>query len=98
MFIRIVKLTFHEDKVEEFVNYFEEIKSVVRNQPGCTFLELYQDKHIKNIFFTYSYWDTEQDLDTYRHSSTFKEVWPFVKTLFSEKAEAWSVDRLVTVK
>ncbi|MEC4113815.1 putative quinol monooxygenase [Myroides pelagicus] len=97
MFIRIVKLTFKEEHVEEFVQYFEEIKHVVRSQPGCSFLELYQDKTQSNVFFTYSYWENEQDLDIYRYSDTFKEVWPYVKSMFAERAQAWSVDRLLTV-
>jgi hypothetical protein len=31
------------------------------------FLELYQDKNNKSIFFTYSYWETENDLENYRN-------------------------------
>ncbi|MHC5202278.1 putative quinol monooxygenase [Myroides sp. LJL119] len=98
MFVRIVKLTFKQDKVEDFITYFNEIKSVVRQQPGCSFLELYQDKDRNNVFFTYSYWDTQVSLDAYRDSQTFSQIWPYVKQMFSEKAQAWSVDKLVTLQ
>ena len=97
MFIRIVKLSFQEDKVTEFLEYFETIKSRIRHFPGCEFLELYRDKNQANIFFTYSYWNDVQDLENYKNSETFEEVWPFVKTLFKDKAEAWSVDKLTTL-
>ncbi|MDR0228882.1 MAG: antibiotic biosynthesis monooxygenase [Flavobacteriaceae bacterium] len=98
MFIRIVKLTFEEDKIEDFKTYFSSIKDKIRNFPGCTFLEVYQDKHNPAIFFTYSYWEKEANLDDYRDSELFKEVWPYVKTLFSQRAEAWSVDKYITLK
>ncbi|MHC5309961.1 putative quinol monooxygenase [Myroides sp. LJL116] len=97
MFVRIVKLSFKQDQVENFLTYFEKIKHIVRNQPGCSFLELYQDKSDPSVFFTYSYWQDPQDLDNYRYSATFKEIWPYVKTMFKEDAMAWSVDKRVTL-
>lgn len=94
MFVRIVKLSFQEDRVSDFIAYFDTIKDRIRNFPGCLFLELYQDKKDPTIFFTYSYWEKEEDLELYKDSETFAEIWPFVKTLFRVKAEAWSVDKL----
>jgi heme-degrading monooxygenase HmoA len=97
MFIRIVKMRFHEDKIEAFLNNFEEVKHHIRNFEGNRFLELYQDKNDKRIFFTYSYWENEEALENYRKSDLFEGVWSYTKTLFSDKPEAWSVDRLVTL-
>lgn len=98
MFIRIVKLRFHEDKIEAFLNNFEEVKQQIRNFEGNRFLELYQDKNDKRIFFTYSYWENEEALEKYRKSILFQGVWSYTKTLFSDKPEAWSVDRLATLE
>lgn len=92
MFIRIVKMEFQIDKVEAFLQNFEEVKERIRNFPGCCHLELYRDKNNSNIFFTYSKWEDESDLENYRNSSLFKEVWGVTKPMFSKKAEAWSVD------
>ena len=97
MFIRIVKMRFQEDKIEAFLNNFEEVKHHIRNFEGNRFLELYQDKNDKRIFFTYSYWENEEALEKYRKSALFDGVWTYTKTLFSDKPEAWSVDRLVTL-
>ena len=97
MFIRIVKMRFQEDKIEAFLNNFEEVKHHIRNFEGNRFLELYQDKNDKRIFFTYSYWENEEALENYRKSALFDDVWTYTKTLFSDKPEAWSVDRLVTL-
>ncbi|CAM1356752.1 MULTISPECIES: putative quinol monooxygenase [Tenacibaculum] len=94
MFVRIVKMSFQPEKIEEFLNNFNSKKEFIRNSPGCRLLELYRDKTNPNIFFTYSYWDTEQDLENYRNSELFKGVWSQTKVLFNDKPLAWSVDKV----
>ena len=98
MFVRIVKMVFLEDKVGGFLLNFNNVKEQIRNVPGCRFLELYRDKENPQVFFTYSYWESEEDLEKYRESALFTEVWAFTKQLFDRKAEAWSVDKLVTLE
>lgn len=97
MFVRIVKMRFQEDKIEAFLVNFNEVKEKIRNFEGNQFLELYQDKSDPRIFFTYSYWETEENLEKYRNSTLFKEVWSYTKALFSDKPEAWSVEKLVSL-
>ena len=97
MLVRIVKLSFEPSKIEEFLSNFEANKHKIRNFEGCCFLELYRDQNTTNVFFTYSYWASETDLNTYRHSELFKEVWATTKPLFNAKPEAWSVDKLASL-
>ena len=97
MFVRIVKMRFQDDKIAVFLEKFDTIKEKIRAFEGNQFLELYQDKNDPRIFFTYSYWNSEEDLEKYRHSELFKEVWAFTKAFFSDKPEAWSVDKLVSL-
>jgi len=98
MFVRIVKMSFREENIPAFLDNFEIMKDKIRNAPGNRFLELYQDRNDKQIFFTYSYWETEQDLENYRQSELFYDVWAFTKKLFNGKPEAWSVDKLVSLQ
>lgn len=98
MLVRIVKLSFHEDKIPAFLDNFELMKEKIRNAPGNRFLELYQDKNNKSIFFTYSYWETEEDLENYRKSELFNDIWTYTKQFFNDKPEAWSVDKLASLK
>jgi (4S)-4-hydroxy-5-phosphonooxypentane-2,3-dione isomerase len=98
MIVRIVKMTFDPAKVSEFLTVFNESKTFIRNRKGCTHLELLNDIHAKNIFFTYSYWDSETDLNNYRNSNLFENVWAKTKPLFIAKAEAWSVEQFSIVK
>ncbi len=97
MFVRIVKMSFHEEKISKFLENFEFIKEKIRNVPGNRLLELYQDKNDQTIFFTYSYWETEQDLENYRNSELFFEIWTDTKKLFNNKPEAWSMEKLVSL-
>lgn len=97
MFVRIVKMRFQEDKIDIFLEKFNAIKENIRHFEGNQFLELYQDKNDNRIFFTYSYWNTEEDLENYRKSDLFNEVWTFTKALFSDKPEAWSVNKIVSL-
>jgi len=98
MFTRIVKMEFEKENIPAFLSNFEEVKESIRNFPGCTFLELYSDKNDETIFFTYSRWNEETDLENYRTSELFKSVWSVTKPMFKEKAEAWSVDTLHSLK
>lgn len=94
MFVRIVKMSFHPEKIEEFLTLFNQKKENIRNSNGCRLLELYRDKTQDNVFFTYSYWEAEQDLENYRNSELFKSVWAQTKVLFNDKPAAWSVDKV----
>jgi heme-degrading monooxygenase HmoA len=98
MFVRIVKMSFHTENIPAFLENFELMKEKIRNAPGNRLLELYQDKQNQEVFFTYSYWETEADLENYRNSELFNGVWQFTKKLFNAKPEAWSVDKLVSLK
>lgn len=91
-------MSFHAEHVDAFLENFEQVKNKIRSSDGNRLLELYRDKNNPEIFFTYSYWESEQDLENYRHSELFNEVWTFTKKLFNDKPEAWSVDSLVSLK
>ena len=92
MFIRIVKMSFENDKIDFFLKNFNSNKEKIRNFEGCNSLKLLRDKNNPNIFFTYSYWQSEKDLEAYKNSELFKSVWGKTKILFNNKPEAWSVD------
>ncbi len=94
MFIRVVKLSFAPEHIATFLAIFEQNKTFIRKSPGCRLLELNRDKNNTDLFFTYSYWEKEQDLENYRQSKLFKTVWASTKILFNKKPEAWSVDKL----
>lgn len=98
MIIRIVKMTFKKTCIAEFQALFDKHKNDIANQPGCNKLSLLQDINNPCIFMTYSWWDSESDLNNYRYSDTFGIVWPATKKLFAEKPEAWSVSEQVKVK
>lgn len=98
MLVRIVKMGFKPEKINEFLANFEANKHHIKAFNGCELLELYQDKQQPHVFFTYSYWKSESDLEQYRHSPLFKTIWANTKPLFNIKPEAWSVNKLHCLK
>ena len=90
-------MIFREEEVDSFKTLFEERKSLIRNFEGCTHLELWQDKTHPNIFFTYSWWDTELHLASYRNSHFFDDTWSLTKQKFAGKPEAWSVEQVFSL-
>ncbi len=95
MLTRIVKMSFHKENIPAFLAHFELMKTKIRSANGNQFLVLYQDKNNEEVFFTYSHWETEQDLENYRNSELFDGVWAFTKKLFNAKPEAWSLNTMV---
>ncbi|HXS35146.1 MAG TPA: antibiotic biosynthesis monooxygenase family protein [Flavipsychrobacter sp.] len=91
MIKRIVQMTFREEEIDNFLNLFQKIKQRIKAFDGCHHLELWQDTYRKNVFFTYSIWESETHLDHYRFSEFFKETWVKTKVLFAENPHAWSV-------
>lgn len=92
MITRIVKLTLKEEFRSDFESIFIEKNKAIKNQPGCLGVKLVEDINTKGVFFTISEWNSEEDLNNYRYSDLFQEIWPKVKTMFAAKAEAWSTE------
>jgi len=95
MIIRIVRMHFREDSAEKFLTIFDKHKVAIRNVEGCTHLELLKDINHINVFTTLSHWEKPADLEAYRNSALFKEVWAQVKPLFSESAQAFSLKQFI---
>jgi (4S)-4-hydroxy-5-phosphonooxypentane-2,3-dione isomerase len=90
MINRIVRLSFEPEKVNDFLKVFDDSKLLIAGFPGCNGLSLLQDAHHNNVFYTYSLWSTEGDLENYRHSELFKTTWAATKALFNNKPMAFS--------
>lgn len=97
MLIRIVKMTFYTEEVENFLHLFNAVKDKIKGFEGCTHLELWRDKNEPNSFVTYSHWESEEALNGYRNSPLFEGVWAETKAKFSDKPIAFSAEQEVIV-
>lgn len=95
MIIRIVRMHFTEAGVEEFLEIFEANKVAIRNFSGCTHLQLLKDADDGNCYVTLSHWVDAQSLERYRKSELFGKVWGRVKSLFSERTQAFSLEKFI---
>lgn len=92
MMIRIVQLHFQDERIEEFLSFFDGIKEKVNGFPGCLGMKLLRDINNPSIIMTYSHWENNAALDNYRTSETFGQIWPKIKPWFAKKPQAWSVE------
>ncbi len=88
MIIRLVKLTFVPEFAEQFYHIYREKEPRIAGWPGCLGVKLLQDKQQPVVFFTWSVWESEQQLNDYRHSAFFQETWAVVKKEFAAPPEA----------
>jgi heme-degrading monooxygenase HmoA len=86
MIKRLVKMTFKENSCDQFESIFYSYRDKIAGAQGCQHLELWKDIDQPNVYFTYSIWEDVADLERYRHSDTFKVVWPLTKALFESPA------------
>ncbi len=93
--IRIVRLSFEEDKIPDFIDIFETSKNLIRSFEGCTHLELLKDHNHSNVFYTYSKWQSNDFLERYRESSLFKTTWQKTKLLFNAKPQAFTLEEFI---
>ncbi|WP_338870248.1 antibiotic biosynthesis monooxygenase family protein [Spirosoma sp. SC4-14] len=98
MLVRIVRMTFQEDKLGDFQAIFNNSKYLIRAFPGNQYLQLLSDPTQPNVRMTYSLWDSADALDAYRQSDLFRSTWAATKVLFAEKPIAFSAENLETVK
>lgn len=98
MLIRIVRMTFKKDEVDNFISLFESTKEKIRHFPGCQHLTLLRDYNEANIFSTFSIWESEEALNNYRNSALFGEVWKATKAKFSDKPIAFSNKEFIKVE
>ncbi|MFY0605961.1 MAG: antibiotic biosynthesis monooxygenase [Cyclobacteriaceae bacterium] len=92
MIRRIVRMSFQEDKVNDFLKVFNKAKHHIRQMPGCSYLSLHRDNHQSHIYYTLSHWDDQAFLDNYRESELFKSTWKATKQLFNDKPQAYSLE------
>lgn len=92
MLVRIVRMTFAPDTVDDFLARFDASAPQIRASPGCRHLELWRDADAAAVFTTYSLWDDPQALEAYRQSELFAETWAAVKPLFSDRPRAHSYE------
>ena len=90
MITRIVKLTIDPNRMDDFIDSFNQHKNEIKSFEGCNHLELLAKVNEDGIVFTYSKWNAESDLENYRASELFKGIWSYVKPMFIGKPEAWS--------
>lgn len=97
MLVRIVRMTFQEDKLPDFQAIFNQSKHLIRAFPGNHHLELLRDPSQPAVRMTYSLWESAEALEAYRQSDLFRTTWAATKVLFADRPVAFSGERLEVI-
>jgi heme oxygenase (mycobilin-producing) len=87
-------MTFDPAQTDAFLQVFAASKEKIRAFEGCEHLELLNDVKERNVYCTYSIWQSEEHLDKYRFSQLFKDVWARTRPLFIAKPQAFSLEKV----
>lgn len=93
MIVRIVRMYFMPDAVDEFLDVYGRTQAAILNMEGCSYLELLRDTNDPSVFVTISHWESPRALNEYRKSELFKKIWRRAKAHFSKPAEAFSLEK-----
>ncbi len=91
MILRIVRMSFSPDKIQDFIKIFNESKTAIEASEGCFNVKLYVDHEHSNVYYTKSKWISPEALEKYRQSDLFKSTWARTKVLFNDSAQAHSL-------
>jgi quinol monooxygenase YgiN len=92
MITRIVRMRFRPEAVDTFMSIWQESRQHIRARQGCLEANLYKDHGQDHVFYTLSRWASPADLEAYRKSELFGQVWPRTKALFASPPEAHSLE------
>ncbi len=95
MITRIVKMEIKENDVAQYMYHVKPFIEKILEFPGCKEVKIYRDINSETTFFSYSIWESEHDLNNYRHSEIFIETWQKIKPLFCSKPMAWSLEKKI---
>ena len=91
MLVRIVRMYFKPEHVDDFLKIFDANQKAIAGFPGCQSVELLRDEVNPSCYCTLSRWNDAASLEAYRKSELFGRVWKSVKPMFERKAEAVSL-------
>jgi quinol monooxygenase YgiN len=91
MIVRIVRMQFVPERIEDFKKTFNNAYTNIRNFDGCRFLSLYQDEKDATVFYTISKWEHPDQLEGYRNSDLFRQTWAITRSFFSGPPQAYSL-------
>ena len=91
MLIRLVRLPASEASLPRLRAVLAEVMPTVRQQRGCTHLELLADHDQPTVLYTLSHWNSDNDLQRYRQSEIFAQVWPRLKAELGDRPSAVSL-------
>ncbi|MDP6350350.1 MAG: antibiotic biosynthesis monooxygenase [Chloroflexota bacterium] len=93
MILRLVGLPVEPGQVAEMERAFAMARPRIAALPGCQQVSLLRTGEGEEPdFLTLSVWDGRDDLEEYRRSDLFREIWPAIRATLRDKPWAKTYD------
>ncbi len=87
-------MTLKEAHVDSFKKRIPIISIEVRRVSGCMHNDIFRDKNKDNVFYSYTIWNSEEDIEKYLNSQYYKEIWNDLWDYFKIEPQAWKIDNI----
>lgn len=87
-------MTVKEQYIDSFRKRVPVISNEVRRVSGCMHNDIFRDRNNDNIFYSYTIWSSEEDIERYLKSMYYKEIWGDIWDYFKKEPMAWKIDNM----
>lgn len=94
MILRVVKMNVDEEKRDAFELFMKNLREEKLKLAGCLHFDYFHEKNNKNIFYSYTIWESEKYLKQYKKTDLFIEVVSTLKKLCTEEPKAWTIENV----
>jgi hypothetical protein len=94
MILRVVKMVVDQNKIDIFNNFMSNLSTEKEGMDGCVHHDFFSNKQFRNVFYSYTIWESEKYLNKYRKSMLFKEVTTTLRSLCLSEPAAWTVENV----
>lgn len=79
--------------IVKFRDTFTNYQSQIKDFKGCMQHDIFCDKEKEEIYYSYTIWDSEKNLNKYRKSTLLKEINTNIIQYCSKDPQAWTIDK-----
>ena len=94
MIIRVVKIPIKDASINSFIKRIPIISNEVRRVSGCIHNDIFRDKMKENIFYSYTIWNSDEDIEKYLGSQYYKDIWGDLWDYFEGTPKSWKIDNI----
>lgn len=94
MILRIVKMEVDDTRIDFFENFMNNLSEEKLTLEGCLHHDFFCEKDNRNMYYSYTIWQSEKFLNKYKKTDLFKEVTRTLRHICIKEPIAWTVENV----